>query len=203
MIHAVQKLKRKINIKEAGTNLFIFEIQETLDLIRIEKRCSWSFDRNLFCLCKFDGKLAPNQVSFTQEPMWVQLHNILLGMMNTIYGEDLGKNIGEVIELDVDKDGIGWSPYVLIRVQVNMSKPLAWVKLINFMGKQSWISFKYERVSNFCFNCGIIKYPSSVCSKGVINGKLHLEEPPQYGTQLRASLSKSTHKVSPITLEKN
>lgn len=106
-IHFVWKLKGKVKIKEAGSNLFIFEFQETLDLLKVQEGHPWSFDRNLLCLSKFDGKLAQNQVIFTKEPMWVQMHNVPLGMINKFCGEDLGKVMGEVIELNVDRDGIG------------------------------------------------------------------------------------------------
>lgn len=34
------------------------------------------------------------------------MHNVPLDMMNRVYAEELGKAVGEVIELDVDKDNI-------------------------------------------------------------------------------------------------
>lgn len=42
--------------------------------------------------------------------MWVQMHNILLGMMNQVYSENFGKTIGKVMDIDVDKDGMGRGP---------------------------------------------------------------------------------------------
>lgn len=65
------KLQGKENIKEVGQNLFIFEFQVTLDLVKVQNGRPWSFDRNLLCLITFDGKLAPNHIRFTKEPMWV------------------------------------------------------------------------------------------------------------------------------------
>lgn len=44
------------------------------------------------------------------------MHNVPLHMINRFYGEDLGKAIGKVIELDVDKDVIAWGPYLRIKV---------------------------------------------------------------------------------------
>lgn len=32
--------------------------------------------------------------------------------------------MGEVIEIDVDKDGLGWGPFLKVRVWVNITKPL-------------------------------------------------------------------------------
>lgn len=65
------------------------------------------------------------------------MHNVLLGMMNIYYREELGKSIREVIELDVDKEGIGWGLYLRVKVWLDISKPLIRDKLLNFAGSQS------------------------------------------------------------------
>lgn len=57
-----------------------------------------------------------------------------MGMMNSCYGKELGKYIGEVIELDVDYDGIGWGPYLRVKVWLNISRLILRGKLINFVG---------------------------------------------------------------------
>lgn len=59
------------------------------------------------------------------------MHNIPFGMMNKVHGEMLGNTIGEIIEIDVDKDGVGWGPFLWVRVQVDIKKPLLRGNLIN------------------------------------------------------------------------
>lgn len=44
------------------------------------------------------------------------MHNIPFGMMNKIYGEVLGKRIGDIEEINVDRDGVGWGPYLRLKV---------------------------------------------------------------------------------------
>lgn len=92
-----------------------------------------------------------------------------MGMMNIFYKEELGRAIGEVIELD---DGIGWGPYLKVKVWMNISNPILKGKLINFAGTQKWLTFRYERLPNFCFKCGVIKHP-----RGLVNSKLQETEP--------------------------
>lgn len=70
-IQSVWNLKGKVTIKEAGANLFTFEFQQTLYLEKVHNGRPWSFDQNLLCLTSFDGKLAPSQIVFTKEPIWV------------------------------------------------------------------------------------------------------------------------------------
>lgn len=74
--------------------------------------------------------------------MWVQLHDLLMGMMNRVYAERLGKSIGEIIEIDVDRERAGWGPYLRLKMWVDISKPLICGSLINVLGKQQWVSFK-------------------------------------------------------------
>lgn len=94
-------------------------------------------------------------------------------MINSFYLEELGKFVGKIIELDVDKDGLGWGPYLCIKVWVDISKPLIRGRLMNFAGNQFWLAFKYERLSNFCFKCSIIRHPRTSCSKGLTANKIH------------------------------
>lgn len=96
--------------------MFLIIFDETLDVQRVQEGRPWSFDENLFCLKEYDGSLTTNLVKFCREPILVQMHNIPFTMMNRYYGKILGKAIGEIIEVDVDKDGAGWGPYLRVKV---------------------------------------------------------------------------------------
>lgn len=101
------------------------------------------------------------------------MHNISFGMMNKVYGKSLEKLIGEIIKIDVDKNGVGWGPFLRVKIWVDITKALLQGSLINPLGKPLWIVFKYERLSNFYFKCGIIKHPSTGCPNISPNIKLH------------------------------
>lgn len=105
------------------------------------------------------------------------MHDAPLSMMNSFYEEELGKAIGEVIELDVDNEGIGWGSYLRVKVWLDISRLILKGKLINFARTQAWLSFKYECLPNFCFKWGVIKHPISGCNKSLVNSKLHDNEP--------------------------
>lgn len=61
------------------------------------------------------------------------MHNILFGMMNKIYGKNLEKAIGELIEVDIDKVGASWGHFFWIKIWVNITKPFVRGSLINFL----------------------------------------------------------------------
>lgn len=107
-------------------------------------------------------------------------------------GVQVGNKMGIVMEVDVDEDGVGWSPYLRIKAELDITKPLMRWTLLNLQGNQNWISFKYERLPNFCFRCGIIKHNESRCMKVATNMSLHLGDQNQYGVWLRAPSSENT-----------
>lgn len=127
--------------------------------------------------------------------MWVQLHGLSFGMMNRAYGNRIENQIGEVIDIDVDKNGLGWGPFFRVRVQINITKPLHYDTLLNQEGTPIWIPFKYERLPNFCFNCGVILHTSIGCNNDRVGNEFHDIEPNQYKTWLRASTAKISRKT--------
>lgn len=79
------------------------------------------------------------------------MHHLPFGIMNKTYGEEIRKRDGEVIEVDVDQDGLGRGPYLHTKIWVDISKPLICGSLINIEGKITWIPLKYECLPNFFF----------------------------------------------------
>lgn len=117
-------------------------------------------------------------------------------------GKILGKAIGEVIECEVDSDGLGWGPFLRIKVWVDITKPLIQGSLISNQGNPLWIAFKYKRLPNFYFKCGVIKHSILGCNKSPLSNKMHNMDQTQYGIWLRAPLTKTGRKGSNISLDK-
>lgn len=49
-----------------------------------------------------------------------------------------------------------WRSFIRARINVDLNKPLVdgmWVPWLN--GGKSWVNVKYERLQNFCYNCGV------------------------------------------------
>lgn len=91
------------------------------------------------------------------------------------------------MDMDVDKDGVGWRPYLRVKVWVDITKPLVRGSLMNPLGNQTWIAMKYERLPSFCFKCGIFRHPKCGCPNDPMGSKIHESEKDQYKVWLRAS----------------
>lgn len=99
-------------------------------------------------------------------------------------GEKIGSNVREVVEVDVDEEGIGSGPFVRVQVTVNITKPLMRGILSTFNGSNVWIAFQYERLPNFCFSYGRIRHGVGGCQELAIAKSLHEKSEAYYGAWL-------------------
>lgn len=53
--------------------------------------------------------------------------------------------------------------FMRISVQINIKRPPKRKKQIMFFGNCSYVRFKYERLSLFCFYCGRLGHSDSFC----------------------------------------
>ncbi|GJN32301.1 hypothetical protein PR202_gb20798 [Eleusine coracana subsp. coracana] len=70
------------------------------------------------------GGLKPSDIHFDKMEMWIRVLNLPLGCMNEKRGAKAVSLIGELVKLDVDKDGKASGAFLRARVSVELSKPL-------------------------------------------------------------------------------
>ena len=73
-----------------------------------------------------------------------------------------------------------------VRVSVDITKKLIRGKKINIEGGENrWVIFKYERLPNFCYRCGMLDHAIKECSEGPLVNEREEEGSFQYGAWLR------------------
>ncbi|KAF5445284.1 hypothetical protein F2P56_034346 [Juglans regia] len=101
------------------------------------------------------------------------------------FGEPFAEAIGLVIRVEAEADGRAWGRCLRVRVAVELNKPLLREKWLRLDDKQHWISFKYERLQNFCFQCGILNHKGKGYSTACNTQQGDTLPPSQYGPWLR------------------
>ncbi|XP_042988633.1 uncharacterized protein LOC122316163 [Carya illinoinensis] len=186
----VWKCKSWIQFSEVGTNKFFIEFNHEQDLQQVISGIPWSFDRWLICLQPFEGHRLINKVLFHIEVFWVQAFNMTFASMTHEEETQITENSGRVLTVQADERGIGWGKCMRMRVEVDISKALKRGIFLTFEGKKTWVSFKYERLPNFCFKCGVIKHDQKGChAASTSKAKL------QYGSRMH-SPSFNDHEVT-------
>ncbi|XP_042944695.1 uncharacterized protein LOC122278581 [Carya illinoinensis] len=167
---------------EIGESSFMLEFENGIDKQKILQGRPWNFDRNLIGIQDIDSSLPPSEVSFSHEPFWVQIHNVPFAGMNAEYGKQIGSSVGKVINVEVDKVGQSWGWCLRVKVELDITKPLVKGKWLLVGERRIWAAFKYKRLQNFCFRCGVIMNQGRGCPLQ----KSQEDQQSQYGNWLRA-----------------
>lgn len=110
------------------------------------------------------------QVPLVLTPFWVQIHDVPIGLFSENLAINLGNFLGNFMEYDVSNIGKEYKNFMRIRAQVDIRRPLKRKKLIEFRGRKSYVFFKYERLTLFCFYCGKLGHNDSFCEAKMLIG---------------------------------
>ncbi len=116
-------------------------------------------------------------------------------------GKQIGQALGRLIPIVDSEDEVSWGDFVRIRVALNISKPLCRGKKIDLEGgKEVLVSFKYERLANFCYWCGLVTHSDKDCSIWLRSKETLNPDNQQYGAWMRAQArAHSDRKPSRLT----
>ncbi|XBH91988.1 hypothetical protein VPH35_083228 [Triticum aestivum] len=121
--------------------------------------------------------------------IWVRAYGIPMGMMSKETGDLVGDRIGEVLNVDLDDNEEAMGAFTRIKVRTDITTPLMRFRILitdddeeeqelpneEVMGgeedeiegkrkeKEKIISFEYEYLPDFCYNCGIIGHTKKAC----------------------------------------
>ncbi|GLT71835.1 hypothetical protein SLA2020_438270 [Shorea laevis] len=107
-------------------------------------------------------------------------------------GYKIGETLGDVLEVEVPGAGVGWGRCMRLRINLDLGNPLERGRALLLGDKSIWVMFKYEKLPNFCFNCGRIQHGARGCLRAGPQLSVSLTEC-QWGSWLRAEgLRKNT-----------
>lgn len=117
----------------------------------------WSFEQSLLIVNEIKENGDPRETKLDDTEIWVQVYDLPNGFISENILQSIGNYIGVYVKSDpANYDGI-WKTHVQIRVKMSVSKPIKRrMKIKRSGGDWSWVNFKNERLSTFCFVCGIL-----------------------------------------------
>ncbi|XP_050232975.1 uncharacterized protein LOC126681480 [Mercurialis annua] len=157
------RLAKGFEMRDIGDNLFVCEFRTKADKNRVLSDAPWHFDKQLIIFEPMSGNMQPNNMGLQCSPFWLRIYDLPLNCRGKAAISRIGGKVGRVVEWCDEGEG-SWNRYSRVRVMIDVTKPLIrGTKIINPIGESCWISFKYERVQNFCYWCGLLDHTVVDC----------------------------------------
>ena len=160
------RVEGRLSIRVIESDVFLFSFEKSREGRRILEMEPWHFDNALVLLkeVKNADRVCWDDWHFSK--FWVQVFNLPLSGMIRDVGIIIGKGMGDCLQVVADESGRCIGQYMRLRVCLDTSKPLrrgARVRL-GLEGGVVWVDFKYERLPEFCFICGILGHCVRDCA---------------------------------------
>ncbi|KAI9116883.1 hypothetical protein K1719_012249 [Acacia pycnantha] len=165
------------DVIEVTGNAFMFKFASEEERTRILRGRPWSINGSLLNLLARSNYKPYGEYDFSRCPVWIQLHNVPLEALCLDNAIKIGGHVGEVMMAeDPQYNGKFLRSFLRVRVVLDLRHPTAcgfW--LPNPDGSRVWISVRYEKLQNFCYNCGKIGHDHRICKverlMSVVDGK--------------------------------
>ena len=188
-LRMVWKTNKSVQISEVEDEVFMVEFGDGRDKKKIMEMRPWSYEKQLIILQEFEGEQTPKEVVLKWSPFWIQIHNLPLKSRTKETGYSIGATIGEVVKVDVAENGVQWGKCLRVRVMVDVTRRLIRGKRVTIEGVEGrWVQFKYERLPNFCYQCGLLNHDMKDCTEVKKSGDQSEMKELQYGAWLRGEV---------------
>lgn len=184
---SVWKTRKSFDIWQVGDHLFLFVLELANDVERVLSSEPWSFDKHLVLFRRLEGARYVRSLNFTSINFWVQLHGLPMNRLDISMGIQIGKTTGIVSPHGREAKMIA-GDFLRVRVEVDVSKPLCrGRKVILDDEEEVWVSFRYEKLPNFCYWCGMFCHDDKDCDIWLSSkGSLPLESQ-EFGAWMQAT----------------
>nr|POE57305.1 uncharacterized protein CFP56_35163 [Quercus suber] len=180
------RAKKEFKVREAGDHILLFVFELESDAERVLANEPWTFDKHVVLLQRFDGSTPARYLRFTKLKIWVQIHGLPMRMLDSETAIEIGETLGQVTPCENLCEQVG-GDFLRIQVEIDVSKPLCRGRRIALdETEEIWISFKYEKLPNFCYWCGLISHDGKDCEVWLAKKDSGKTEPHEYGPWLRA-----------------
>lgn len=176
----------EVSVSAWGENTYVFGFKSENDVCKIMTLGPWSIMGSLMILRKWEAQKTLEEIDFSFIPFWVQIQGLPLGFLNARSGLKIAESLGKIIAVE-DPEGRGkLQKFIRVRVWIDVTKPLKKGFFLKRPEEEDlWVKFKYERLSDFCYCCGMVGHTINDCVEKVSDRGSSLA----YDGSLRAEIS--------------
>lgn len=155
--------KKKVSVNLLQTNTMAFVLEDEADITKILSH-SWTFRDCQVIVRKWPPDLSLSEVNLNITSFWVQAFDIPVCFINNDTAKFIGKSIGVFLKADLTSSSHKWKKFLRIQVDLNILEPLKSSVLLPCHGRSDFlIEIRYERLTDFCYNCGLLGHKNQNC----------------------------------------
>ncbi|KAH1122464.1 hypothetical protein J1N35_005624, partial [Gossypium stocksii] len=113
-----------VQISDLRENRFLFRFYHRMDLERVLKGSTWTFNNHLSMLHHLRDGEDPLKVPLISVNFWVQIHEVPLRFFSKALGRQIGDFLENFLKYDGSNMGKRVRNYLRIRVQLDVRQPL-------------------------------------------------------------------------------
>lgn len=165
IVQKTWKTKLKINIEKIEDNIFKFTFGNKEDKDRIYKGRPWSLNGAHLILKEWALDKSLKEISFQYSTFTLQVHGLPPVYMHERSVKKIGELVGKVHLEWINKRSVVAYRFLRLRVDILVEEPIP----VGFFQERDerWIQFKYKRLADFCYNCGMLNHVTGSCEKGI------------------------------------
>ena len=155
LLRSMWKLGGDLKVVEVGDGLLQFKFSMESQLNWVWNNGPWCFDNQILALRRWEKGMTARTETFTHLPFWVQVGGLPFDLMTEEAGQDIGRGMGKIIEVDCKAIKTDQARFLRVGVEVPLAKPLRrGGPVVSPEGDEARVVFRYERLVGWCFACG-------------------------------------------------
>lgn len=154
-----------LSIIDIGPSTFLFNFSDADTPKNILANAPWNILGQVLLLKQWSPQISSQEVEFSHSPYWIQIHGMPLELLSKDNATRAGSRIGEVLEVEDPFQGTSIiRSFLRVRILLNVKNPLIvgfWIP--RQQHTKVWIQVKYEKLMDFCYNCGRLGHDQKGC----------------------------------------
>ncbi|KAL0907864.1 hypothetical protein M5K25_022310 [Dendrobium thyrsiflorum] len=126
----------------------------------------WYVNQHIVGLDRWSTDFSPTSMKGLSSPIWIRMPHLPLQCWDEDNVAISASMIGEPLMLDGNMFLWGKREFARVCVRLELDKPLPLGVWVDGIAGRFFQKVEYERISTFCYNCGMVGHDKSVCTKG-------------------------------------
>jgi hypothetical protein len=147
-------------------NLFTVQFNCLADWNKAMYQGPWLFRDQGLIMEEYDGFTNPSSIKLDKITVWAHIHKLPDNYLKEHVIRGISRCVGEVLEVQIKLPAGFIGSFVRMKVKLDTSKKLSRFVSMTRDNKKEYYQVKYEKMPDFCANCGMIGHWYEECGTG-------------------------------------